>query len=359
MEAHPKVIIRCLVYNHEPYLRDCLEGFVMQQTNFPFKAVVHDDASTDNSAAIIREYAEKYPHIIEPIYETENQYSKHDGSLGRIMNAATLGRSPYLAYCEGDDYWIDPLKLQKQVDYMDAHPECSMTCTNAEILTPEGVLEDATLQKRGWIRPQKTGILKTEDIINKGGENIYIHTCTMVVRPSVIPELRRTIKNCTVGDYPLQIMATLRGRVYYFHEKTACYRYGHPESWTGKFLNNSNNVNWITKEKNSILHMLADMNKYSGGMYNAAFVSTQIRTVTQYLSKHPKYRKEILKNIGWVLRYTYLSKHIQIHHRNFISWLIFTLKRILIWPYYPIDNALKLLLPKWHPAVLIGKLLNK
>lgn len=94
MEDQLKVIIRCLVYNHEPYLRDCLEGFVMQQTNFPFKAVVHDDASTDNSAAIIREYAEKYPHIIEPIYETENQYSKHDRSLGRIMNAATLGRSP-------------------------------------------------------------------------------------------------------------------------------------------------------------------------------------------------------------------------------------------------------------------------
>jgi len=137
MSEQPKVIIRCLVYNHEPYLRDCLEGFVMQQTNFPFKAVVHDDCSTDNSAAIIREYAEKYPHIIEPIYETENQYSKRDGSLGRVMDAATLGRSPYIAYCEGDDYWIDPLKLQKQVDFLDENPDYAMCFSSCEIKKEE------------------------------------------------------------------------------------------------------------------------------------------------------------------------------------------------------------------------------
>ena len=118
------VAIHCLVYNHEPYLRDCLEGFVMQQTNFPFVAIVHDDASTDNSAAIIREYEEKYPDIIKPIYETENQYSRRDGSLGRIMNAAVDATgAKYVTMCEGDDYWTDPHKLQKQVDFLDAHPE--------------------------------------------------------------------------------------------------------------------------------------------------------------------------------------------------------------------------------------------
>lgn len=124
----PLVAIKCLVYNHEPYLRDCLEGFVMQQTNFPFVAIVHDDASTDGSAAIIRKYEEKYPDIIKPIYEAENQYSKRDGSLGRIMNAAVDATgAKYVAMCEGDDYWTDPLKLQKQVDFMEANPEYSIT----------------------------------------------------------------------------------------------------------------------------------------------------------------------------------------------------------------------------------------
>lgn len=98
------VSIQCLVYNHEPYLRQCLDGFVVQKTNFRFEAIVHDDVSTDGSAAIIREYAEKYPDIIKPIYETENQYSKQDGSLFKIMNAACKGK--YIAMCEGDEEQI-------------------------------------------------------------------------------------------------------------------------------------------------------------------------------------------------------------------------------------------------------------
>lgn len=119
-----RVSIRCFAYNHERFIRQCLDGFVMQKTDFRFEAIVHDDASTDNTAAIIREYAEKYPDIIKPIYETENQYSKHDGSLTRIMNAHTRGK--YVAMCEGDDYWTDPYKLQKQVDFLESHPDYVM-----------------------------------------------------------------------------------------------------------------------------------------------------------------------------------------------------------------------------------------
>ena len=138
------VSIRCFVYNHEPYLRQCLDGFVMQRTNFRFEAIVHDDASTDGSAAIIREYAAKYPDIIKPIYETENQYSKRDGSLRRIMDAHMRGK--YVAYCEGDDYWTDPLKLQKQVDFLETHPDFSLCthhfrsyCQNTKELAPDWV----------------------------------------------------------------------------------------------------------------------------------------------------------------------------------------------------------------------------
>ena len=122
------VTIHCLVYNHKPYLRQCLDGFVMQKTNFRFEAIVHDDASTDGSTEIIREYAEKYPEIIKPIIETENQYSKHDGSIGRIMEAHTYGK--YVAICEGDDYWIDPLKLQKQVDFLNNNLDYSLVHTS-------------------------------------------------------------------------------------------------------------------------------------------------------------------------------------------------------------------------------------
>lgn len=127
MNIKPLVAIHCLVYNHEPYLRDCFEGFVMQQTNFPFVAIVHDDASTDGSAVIIREYEEKYPHIFKPIYEVENQYTK--GTLATIMDAAIDATgAKYIAMCEGDDYWTDPLKLQKQLDFLEANPIYGTCC---------------------------------------------------------------------------------------------------------------------------------------------------------------------------------------------------------------------------------------
>lgn len=98
----PLVSICTLVYNHEPYLRECFEGFVMQKTNFAFEVLVHDDASTDNSAAIIREYTAKYPNIFKPIYQTENQYSKGVKVSATYQYPRAKGK--YIAICEGDDY---------------------------------------------------------------------------------------------------------------------------------------------------------------------------------------------------------------------------------------------------------------
>lgn len=119
------VSIQCLAYNHAPYIRQCLDGFVMQKTNFRFEAIVHDDASTDGTQDIIREYEKKYPDIIKPIYQKENQYSK--GISGYITNLVTQkSKGKYIALCEGDDYWTDPLKLQKQVDYLEANPDYGM-----------------------------------------------------------------------------------------------------------------------------------------------------------------------------------------------------------------------------------------
>ena len=136
----PLVSVRCITYNHEPYIAQALDGFLMQKTNFPFEVIVHDDASPDKTADIIREYEAKFPKIIKPIYETENQYSKHDGSLGRIMDAACKGK--YIALCEGDDYWIDENKLQMQVDFLEGNPDYGMCYTNFNILNQKkGIYE--------------------------------------------------------------------------------------------------------------------------------------------------------------------------------------------------------------------------
>lgn len=129
------VSVCCLVYNHEPFLRECFDGFVMQKTNFPIEILVHDDASTDHSADIIREYTAKYPHLFKPIYQTENQYSKGVSITAKYQFSRAKGK--YIAMCEGDDYWTDPLKLQKQVDFMEVHNDYVLCFHNARNLYVE------------------------------------------------------------------------------------------------------------------------------------------------------------------------------------------------------------------------------
>lgn len=217
------VAIHCLVYNHEPYLRDCLEGFVMQQTNFPFVAIVHDDASTDNSAAIIREYEEKYPDIIKPIYETENQYSKRDGSLGRIMNAAVEATdAKYVAMCEGDDYWTDPLKLQKQVDVLEADDSLMLCCTNCSVVDNHSVEIQAV--RGGVVKGDIAGRYNLRDFFR---DNHQYPTLSVVYRRTHTEEISEKYartRNAFLGDWTLWICLLIYGDAYFLNEVTCAYR---------------------------------------------------------------------------------------------------------------------------------------
>ena len=140
-EKEIMVTIRCLTYNQEPFIRQCLDGFIMQKTNFRFIAIVHDDASTDKTADIIREYAINYPDIIRPIIQTENQYSRGFDEVRNRLNNLCM-KTKYVAYCEGDDYWTDPMKLQKQFDFMEAHPDYSACFHQAMIHYEDGISAD-------------------------------------------------------------------------------------------------------------------------------------------------------------------------------------------------------------------------
>ena len=122
----PIVTVWCLAYNQKDFIRDALEGFVMQKTTFPFEVIVHDDASTDGTTAIVQEYARQYPEIIKPVIETENQWQK--GGLKYIIHIMNekYRNGKYIAFCEGDDYWTIPDKLQRQIDFLENHPEYSV-----------------------------------------------------------------------------------------------------------------------------------------------------------------------------------------------------------------------------------------
>ena len=214
--SKPLVSIRCLVYNHEPYLRQCLDGFVMQKTDFAFEAIVHDDASTDNSAAIIREYAEKYPDIIKPIYETENQYSKKDGSLSRIMNEAIHPDAKYIAFCEGDDYWTDSNKLQTQVDFMNSHPECSLTYHACKNILEEKDKEYYLMGETVNESYQKEELLEYP-----------FQTATILIKKEVLfSDLykRAVSTRCSSGDMVLYLTADALGKIMGINKQMSVYR---------------------------------------------------------------------------------------------------------------------------------------
>lgn len=127
MENTCKVSVCCLTYNHEEYIRQALDSMVMQKTKFPFEIIVLDDASTDGTQQIIKEYCEKYPKLVKAVLQTENQYSRKVPIVNQIFYP--LAQGEYIAYCEGDDYWTDPFKLQKQADFLDKNSDY-VACTH-------------------------------------------------------------------------------------------------------------------------------------------------------------------------------------------------------------------------------------
>lgn len=135
------VSVICLTFNHEKYIRQTLEGFVRQKTNFRFEVLLHEDASTDKTADIVREYESRYPEIIKPIYQSVNQYT-HGGRISQRFNYPRA-KGKYFAWCEGDDYWCDEYKLQKQFDIMESHQECSICVHRVQCIN-----EDGTINKR-------------------------------------------------------------------------------------------------------------------------------------------------------------------------------------------------------------------
>lgn len=206
------VSIECCVYNHAPYLRQCLDGFVMQKTNFSFEAIVHDDASTDGSAEIIMEYGERYPDIIKPIIETENQYSKGNGILRKYLD--TLLKGKYIAWCEGDDYWTDPFKLQKQVDFMENHPDYGLIHT----------MFDSTPIRRFTTKvPQNENDKYLLDLLKR---QYTIGSLTALYRNSLYVTLPKYYMEHDFGrkDYPLWIELANVSKIKYLSDCTAVYR---------------------------------------------------------------------------------------------------------------------------------------
>lgn len=211
--AEPLVCIRCTAFKQEKYIAECLEGFLIQETDFPFEVCIHDDASPDRTADIIREYEAKYPHIIKPLYETENQWSKNDGSFTRAVSGMLTRK--YIAMCEGDDYWIDPHKLQTQIDFLESHPDYSLTFHDAEIKNEPGVEPDDSVYP-----PMEERDYSATELFVKW----TVPTASMIYRRKILDYPIKNPINILNGDIFLVEKAAHTGKIRCFNKKMSVYR---------------------------------------------------------------------------------------------------------------------------------------
>lgn len=307
-----KVIIKCYTYNHQNYIEDALKGFVMQKTNFPFCAIVVDDYSSDKTAEIIRRYEKLYPNIIKGVYLQENYYSQKK-KKGPLIQS-WFNRTEYIALCEGDDYWTDENKLQKQIDWLDFHPEYSMCCTDATITCKNIELD--------WHRYEKDSDITPEQMILGGG--YFIQTATIVYKKEILYFMKEVfIRQCKTGDYSLQIMCSIKGKVRYLSEKTAVYRYQNPGSWSSN--NKNNNIERLIKYWRSVLNMLDGFDDYTNGKFSETIKQRKINFISEKIIKYYHNRsilKKEFKDILSLLSYKqkivfFIKKHIYVFKKYF------------------------------------------
>ena len=320
MKKEPMMVtVFCAAYNHEKYIRDTLDGFVAQKTNFPFEVIVHDDASTDNTAKIIKEYADKYPKIIKAIFQTENQYTRG----GRISDRFVLpiAHGKYYALCEGDDYWIDENKLQMQVDFLESHPEYSACVHNTKVLNCQNNKEEGIKPKENWTEPNDTEV-SFETLIDWENCNRF-HTssvvCKMELRKSRPPE---TVCG-SVGDYPFSLYLCSKGKIHRIPQVMSVYRSFSESSWSANVSRKK-----VISDNEKIINMLRYFDDATEKKYNDCIVKRimEISLRNAELEGNYKYIKRDLKAL-------YESKPLKYKLKIFIleyfPWLM-TIKRKIL-----------------------------
>ena len=218
----PLVSISCLTYNHSEYIEQCLDSLLMQKTKKPFEILIHDDCSTDGTTEIIRKYESNFPLIIKPYYEIENQYSIGNKFGSKEWNFPRA-KGKYIAICEGDDFWTDEKKLQKQIDFLENNLNYTITCHNA-------ILISNNENKGLFNKIELPGELMADDLIL----NWSIPTASMLFRKEVC-DIIPTIDGLIQGDILMYLSAISIGRCHYDNTVMSAYRINNQNSVSSSF----------------------------------------------------------------------------------------------------------------------------
>lgn len=219
----PLVSILCPTYNHEKFIADALDSFLMQKTNFPVEILINEDCSTDGTAAIVKKYEKQFPEIIKVIYQHENLYSKGKKPLTQMLFPKSKGK--YIATCEGDDFWVDENKLQKQVDFLENNPEYSMCYTDFSHSNEKG---EITKQSAIWKYKCDLTHLKILEFYTP-------RTLTVMFRAHLIHDLfEREIPVVPNGDTFLFAYIAKKGLAGYLDFVSGCQRFNNKSIFSSR-----------------------------------------------------------------------------------------------------------------------------
>ncbi len=283
MNTNPLVSIVCLTYNEVQFVRDCFDSFLSQKTNFPFEVLVYDDASVDGTQDIILEYASKYPGVFKPTLYKENNFSKGLGFYG-LRVGFSEARGKYIAYCEGDDYWCDSNKLQKQVDYLESNLECEVCAHETKIRNDEDSKEDGVLfthtKVNIFLDRMKQNHFSFEDTLTG---NIF-HISSMMFRNSAPIKWPDWICEVKALDMVLFMLLAERGDIYLMRDVMSVYRHNQ-KSITSTQTEFFNQVAF----NNASMDILEKMDEYWEGKYHKEISKVESRYYMNnmfcYLSK--------------------------------------------------------------------------
>ncbi|NLI21835.1 MAG: glycosyltransferase [Clostridiales bacterium] len=220
----PLVSICCVTYNHAGTIAETLEGFLAQQADVSVEILVHDDASDDGTEAILRDYAQRYPDVVKPLFETENQYRKGTAMDATFNFPRVTGA--YIALCEGDDLWVDPHKLRRQIDCLNAHPGCTFCFTNGTVRDGGGRIPDRPFipfypEEAAHYAPETR-----EYDLGALTRLTFIPTASFLFPREALTRIPRDLllAPCPTGDLRLKLLLTAAGRAVYLHAFTCVYR---------------------------------------------------------------------------------------------------------------------------------------
>lgn len=284
------VCVQCMTYNQSIYIEDALNGFTMQETNFPYVCIICDDASTDGEQDVIKNYLEQHFELEDKIAtrneETEDyvlRFARHKTNHNCFFAVFLLKYNhysikhpkggyffewlgtKYIALCEGDDFWTDSNKLQNQVDFLEAHLECSICATGAQELYPDGRFEDK-------VPFEVKEFYTTEDFLTK---KRFVATCSIVYRWKYLSNQPRPkfMEICKVGDYPLFLYMCTKGKFGFINKVMSVHRFAAVNSWTRR----TNTIKRRWESFYNSFFTFSEFDKYTNRKYHREISKVKFR----------------------------------------------------------------------------------